>query len=111
GPANKGCPPAKITRTVQNDLLKHYAARGTYLFPPKPSMRLITDLFAYCANNLPNWNTISISGYHMREAGSTAAEEVALTLSHAIAYVQSAQAAGLAIDEIAHGLTFSFACQ
>src|SRR6266480_3486635 len=106
----EGCSPEKITGTVQNDILKEYAARGTYIFPPKPSMRLITDLFAYCANNLPNWNTISISGYHMREAGSTAAEEVALTLSHAIAYVQAAQAAGLAIDEFAPRLSFFFAC-
>src|SRR5438552_3055455 len=106
----QGCPPEKITGTVQNDILKEYAARGTYIFPPKPSMRLITDLFAYCANNLPNWNTISISGYHMREAGSTAAEEVALTLSHAIAYVQAAQAAGLAVDEFAPRLSCFFAC-
>src|SRR5207249_4702057 len=82
----QGCLPEKITGTVQNDILKEYAARGTYIFPPQPSMRLITDLFAYCRQSLPNWNTISISGYHMREAGSTAAEEIALTLSHAIAY-------------------------
>src|SRR3954471_15727439 len=70
----QGCPPERITGTVQNDILKEYAARGTYIFPPRPSMRLITDLFAYCAKSLPSWNTISISGYHMREAGSTAAE-------------------------------------
>ena len=76
----QGCPPEKITGTVQNDILKEYAARGTYIFPPKPSMRLVTDLFAYCERHLPNWNTISISGYHMREAGSTAAEEIAFTL-------------------------------
>src|SRR5450756_2741219 len=69
-------------RQVQNDILKEYAARGTYIFPPQPSMRLVTDLFAYCERNLPNWNTISISGYHIREAGSTAAEEIAFTLSH-----------------------------
>jgi len=100
----------KITGTVQNDILKEYAARGTYIFPPRPSMRLITDLFAYCASNLPNWNTISISGYHMREAGSTAAEEVALTLSHAIAYVEAAQAAGLAVDDFAPRASFFFAC-
>ena len=106
----QGCPPDKITGTVQNDILKEYAARGTYIFPPQPSMRLITDLFAYCANNLPNWNTISISGYHMREAGSTAAEEIALTLSHAIAYVEAAQAAGLAVDEFAPRVSFFFAC-
>src|SRR5256886_12401100 len=89
----QGCPPERITGTVQNDILKEYAARGTYIFPPQPSMRLITDLFAYCAHGLPNWNTISISGYHMREAGSTAAEAIALTLSHAIAYVEAAHAA------------------
>src|SRR5207249_1137839 len=106
----QGCPPDKITGTVQNDILKEYAARGTYIFPPKPSMRLITDLFAYCAENLPNWNTISISGYHMREAGSTAAEEVALTLSHAIAYVEAAQAAGLSVDDFAPRVSFFFAC-
>src|SRR5207244_8090732 len=74
--------PEKITGTVQNDILKEYAARGTYIYPPQPSMRLTTDLFAYCRENLPNWNTISISGYHMREAGATAAEAIALTLSH-----------------------------
>jgi len=106
----QGCPPEKITGTVQNDILKEYAARGTYIFPPRPSMRLITDLFAYCARNLPNWNTISISGYHMREAGSTAAEEIALTLSHAIAYVEAAQAAGLAVDDLAPRVSFFFAC-
>src|SRR5947208_1459109 len=106
----QGCPPEKITGTVQNDILKEYAARGTYIFPPKPSMRLITDLFAYCARGLPNWNTISISGYHMREAGSTAAEEIALTLSHAIAYVEAAQAAGLSVDDFAPRVSFFFAC-
>src|SRR6266852_9358365 len=106
----QGCPPEKITGTVQNDILKEYAARGTYIFPPKPSMRLITDLFAYCAASLPNWNTISISGYHMREAGSTAAEEIALTLSHAIAYIEAAQAAGLAVDDFAPRVSFFFAC-
>ena len=105
----QGCPPDKITGTVQNDILKEYAARGTYIFPPKPSMRLITDLFAYCRTNLPNWNVISISGYHIREAGSTAAEEIALTLSHAIAYVEAAQAAGLSVDDFAPRLSFFFA--
>ncbi|HEV2415376.1 MAG TPA: methylmalonyl-CoA mutase family protein, partial [Candidatus Dormibacteraeota bacterium] len=84
--------------------------RGTYIFPPKPSMRLITDLFSYSAQELPNWNTISISGYHMREAGSTAAEEIALTLSHAIAYVEAAQAASLAVDDFAPRVSFFFAC-
>ncbi|HKW59786.1 MAG TPA: methylmalonyl-CoA mutase family protein [Candidatus Dormibacteraeota bacterium] len=106
----QGVPKEHITGTVQNDILKEYAARGTYIFPPKPSMRLITDLFAYCKQNLPSWNTISISGYHMREAGSTAAEEVALTLSHAIAYVEAAQAAGLAVDDFAPRVSFFFAC-
>jgi methylmalonyl-CoA mutase N-terminal domain/subunit len=105
----QGCPPEKITGTVQNDILKEYAARGTYIYPPRPSMRLITDLFAYCGSNLPSWNTISISGYHIREAGSTAAEEVAFTLSHAIAYVEAAQAAGLSVDDFAPHLSFFFA--
>ena len=106
----QGVPAPRITGTVQNDILKEYAARGTYIFPPKPSMRLITDLFSYCAENLPNWNTISVSGYHIREAGSTAAEEIAFTLSHAIAYVEAAQAAGLAIDDFAPRVSFFFAC-
>ena len=105
----QGCPPEKITGTVQNDILKEYAARGTYIFPPKPSMRLITDLFAYCGSHLPSWNTISISGYHMREAGSTAAEEIAFTLGHAIAYVEAAKVAGLAVDDFAPHLSFFFA--
>jgi len=105
----QGCPPEKITGTVQNDILKEYAARGTYIFPPRPSMRLVTDLFAYCQTALPNWNTISISGYHIREAGSTAAEEIALTLGHAIAYVEAAQAAGLAVDDFAPRISFFFA--
>ena len=104
-----GVPADKITGTVQNDILKEYAARGTYIFPPVPSMRLVTDLFAYCQTELPNWNTISISGYHIREAGSTAAEEIALTLSHAIAYVEAALAAGLTVDDFAPRLSFFFA--
>src|SRR6202022_871224 len=79
----QGCPPERITGTVQNDILKENAARGTYIYPPQPSMRLITDLFTYCSRHLPNWNTISISGYHIREAGSTAAEEIAFTLADA----------------------------
>ena len=106
----QGAPPDKIAGTVQNDILKEYAARGTYIFPPKPSMRMITDLFSYCATNLPNWNTISVSGYHIREAGSTAAEEIAFTLSDAIAYVEAAQAAGLAVDDFAPRVSFFFAC-
>jgi methylmalonyl-CoA mutase N-terminal domain/subunit len=96
--------------TVQNDLLKEYAARGTYIYPPKPSMRLITDLFAYCRERIPKWNTISISGYHMREAGCTAVQEVAFTLANGIAYVQAALDAGLAIDEFGPRLSFFFAC-
>jgi methylmalonyl-CoA mutase N-terminal domain/subunit len=105
----QGSPLEKITGTVQNDILKEYAARGTYIFPPAPSMRLVTDLFSYCQTNLPNWNTISISGYHMREAGSTAAEEVAFTLSHAVAYVEAALAVGLEVDDFAPRISFFFA--
>src|SRR5581483_3182382 len=97
----QGTPAEKITGTVQNDILKEYAARGTYIFPPVPSMRLTTDLFAYCRDALPNWNTISISGYHIREAGSTAAQEVAFTLADGVAYVEAAVAAGLAVDDFA----------
>ena len=99
-----------LAGTVQNDLLKEYAARGTYIYPPKPSMRLITDLFAYCNDRIPRWNTISISGYHMREAGATAAQEIAFTLADGIAYVQAAQDAGLAVDDFAPRLSFFFAC-
>jgi methylmalonyl-CoA mutase N-terminal domain/subunit len=94
--------------TVQNDILKEYAARGLYVFPPKPSMRLVTDLFAFCKDEVPQWNTISISGYHIREAGSTAVQEVAFTLANAIAYVQAAIAAGLGVDEFAGQLAFFF---
>ena len=86
---------------MQNDILKEYIARGTYIFPPGPSLRLVTDVFAYCQDRVPRWNTISISGYHMREAGSTAVQEVAFTLANAVAYVQAAQAAGLEVDEFA----------
>lgn len=95
--------------TIQNDVLKEYVARGTYIFPPKPSMRLITDIFQYCARNVPRWNTISISGYHIREAGSTAVQEVAFTLADAIAYVQAALEAGLQVDDFASQLSFFFA--
>jgi methylmalonyl-CoA mutase, N-terminal domain len=105
-----GVGPAEISGTVQNDLLKEYAARGTYIYPPKPSMRLITDLFAYCGERIPKWNTISISGYHMREAGSTAAQEIAFTLANGIAYVQAALDAGLAVDDFGPRLSFFFAC-
>jgi methylmalonyl-CoA mutase N-terminal domain/subunit len=98
----------KLRGTVQNDILKEYIARGTYIFPPRPSMRLITDLFAYCQTNVPRWNTISISGYHIREAGSTAVQEVAFTLANGIAYVQAAIDAGLDVDEFAPQLSFFF---
>jgi methylmalonyl-CoA mutase N-terminal domain/subunit len=96
--------------TIQNDILKEYIARGTYIFPPKPSMRLITDVFNYCQVNVPAWNTISISGYHIREAGSTAAQEVAFTFANAIAYVEAALAAGMEVDKFADQLSFFFAC-
>ncbi|HHY88839.1 MAG TPA: methylmalonyl-CoA mutase family protein [Chloroflexi bacterium] len=95
--------------TIQNDVLKEYVARGTYIFPPKPSMRLITDIFKYCSTNVPRWNTISISGYHIREAGSTAVQEVAFTLADAIAYVQAALDSGLEVDSFASQLSFFFA--
>jgi methylmalonyl-CoA mutase N-terminal domain/subunit len=106
----QGVPADRISGTVQNDILKEYAARGTYVYPPAPSMRIITDLFAYCGERIPRWNTISISGYHMREAGSTAAQEIAFTLADGIAYVQAALDAGLAVDEFAPRLSFFFAC-
>jgi methylmalonyl-CoA mutase N-terminal domain/subunit len=105
-----GIPATELSGTVQNDLLKEYAARGTYIYPPEPSMRLITDLFAYCGERIPKWNTISISGYHMREAGSTAVQEVAFTLANGIAYVQAALDAGLEVDAFAPRLSFFFAC-
>lgn len=98
----------KVTGTIQNDILKEYIARGTYIYPPGPSLRLVTDTFAFCAREVPNWNTISISGYHIREAGSTAAQEVAFTLADAIAYVEAALAAGLRIDDFAPRLSFFF---
>jgi len=103
-----GVEPSRLTGTTQNDILKEYIARGTYVFPPAPSMRLITDLFAYCAERIPRWNTISISGYHMREAGCTAVQEVAFTLANAIAYVQAALEAGLDVDAFAPQLSFFF---
>jgi methylmalonyl-CoA mutase N-terminal domain/subunit len=99
---------AKLSGTVQNDILKEYAARGTYIYPPGPSMRLITDMFAWCSRELPSWNTISISGYHIREAGSTAVQEVAFTLSNAIAYTKAAIDAGLDVDTFASRLSFFF---
>jgi methylmalonyl-CoA mutase N-terminal domain/subunit len=104
----QGADPARLRGTIQNDILKEYIARGTYIFPPQPSMRLVTDIFAYCQENLPEWNTISISGYHIREAGSTAVQEVAFTLANGIAYVDAALRAGLAVDSFAPQLAFFF---
>ncbi|UCF97893.1 MAG: methylmalonyl-CoA mutase family protein [Spirochaetaceae bacterium] len=98
----------KLRGTIQNDILKEYVARGTYIFPPEPSMRLITDVFAYCSREIPQWNTISISGYHIREAGSDASQEVAFTLANGIAYVRAAIQAGLDVDEFAGRLSFFF---
>src|ERR1700694_2554425 len=107
----QGCPPEQITGTVQNDILKEYAARGTYIFPPAPSMRLVTDSFAYCAAEMPRWNTISISGYHISEAGATPMQELAFTLANGIAYVDAAIEAGLRIDDFAPRLSFFFNCK
>ena len=104
----QGVPVKELRGTVQNDLLKEYIARGTYIYPPGPSMRLITDIFRYCAAEIPKWNTISISGYHIREAGSTAVQEVAFTLANGIAYVQQAIDAGLDVDRFAGQLSFFF---
>ncbi|MBM3118755.1 MAG: methylmalonyl-CoA mutase [Chloroflexi bacterium] len=104
----QGVDPAKLDGTIQNDVLKEYIARGTHIFPPRPSMRLTTDIFAYCSKHVPRWNTISISGYHIREAGSTAAQEIAFTLANGIAYVQAAIDAGLDIDEFAGRISFFF---
>jgi methylmalonyl-CoA mutase N-terminal domain/subunit len=104
----QGAEVKKLRGTIQNDILKEYIARGTYIFPPGPSMRLITDVFSYCQQEVPRWNTISISGYHIREAGSTAAQEVAFTLANAIAYVQAALEAGLDVDSFADQISFFF---
>ena len=102
----QGVPASALMGTIQNDILKEYAARGTYIFPPKPSMRLITNIFEYCSQNVPKWNTISISGYHIREAGSTAAQEIAFTIADGIAYVEAALKAGLDVDAFAGRLSF-----
>lgn len=102
----QGVTPDKLNGTIQNDVLKEYAARGTYIFPPKPSMRLITNIFEYCSKNVPNWNTISISGYHIREAGSTASQEIAFTIADGIAYVEAAIKAGMDVDDFAGRLSF-----
>jgi methylmalonyl-CoA mutase, N-terminal domain len=104
-----GIAPTELRGTIQNDILKEYIARGTYIFPPEPSMRLVTDTFAYCHAEMPAWNTISISGYHMREAGATAVQEVAFTIADAVAYSEAAVAAGMAFDEFAPRLSFFFA--
>jgi len=104
----RGVPATALAGTVQNDILKEFIARGTYIFPPGPSLRLVTDVFGYCQDRVPRWNTISISGYHLREAGSTAVQEVAFTLANAVAYVQAAQAAGLEVDAFAPQLSFFF---
>ncbi|MCX6739109.1 MAG: methylmalonyl-CoA mutase family protein [Candidatus Parcubacteria bacterium] len=105
----KGIPLSALTGTIQNDILKEYFARGTYRFPPKPSLRLISDIFAFCGEQMPRWNTISISGYHIREAGSTAAQEVGFTLADAICYIETAIKAGLKVDDFASQLAFFFA--
>jgi methylmalonyl-CoA mutase N-terminal domain/subunit len=102
----QGVPASAISGTIQNDLLKEYIARGTYVYPPKPSMRIITNIFEYCAQHVPKWNTISISGYHIREAGSTAVQEIAFTIANGIAYVEAAIAAGLDVDAFAPRLSF-----
>ena len=104
----QGVKPNQLNGTIQNDILKEYIARGTYIFPPQPSMRLITDIFEYCAQEMPKWNTISISGYHIREAGSSAIQEVAFTLADGIAYVQAAIDSGLGVDDFASRLSFFF---
>src|SRR5262249_29869213 len=104
----QGVAPDKLNGTIQNDILKEYIARGTYIYPPRASLRIITDIFAYCAQEVPNWNTISISGYHIREAGSTAVQEVAFTLAYGDVYFQAALDAGLRIDDFAPRLAFFF---
>lgn len=104
----QGVSSERLAGTIQNDILKEYAARGTYIYPPEPSMRIITDIFAFCKKEVPRWNTISISGYHIREAGSTAVQEVAFTLAHGLAYVEAAIAAGLKVDDFAPRLSFFF---
>src|SRR5690349_18138946 len=106
--AEQGVDGAKLTGTIQNDVLKEYIARGTYIFPPKASLRLIADIFGYCRDELPRWNTISISGYHMAEAGATPAQEIAFTLANAKEYLRTAQAAGLGVDDVGPRLSFFF---
>jgi methylmalonyl-CoA mutase N-terminal domain/subunit len=105
----RSVPLDRLSGTIQNDILKEYVARGTYIYPPRHSLRIVTDIFSWCERELPNWNTISISGYHIREAGSTAVQEVAFTLANAIAYVEAARAAGLDVDRLGQRLSFFFA--
>jgi methylmalonyl-CoA mutase, N-terminal domain len=104
----QGVPAARLSGTIQNDILKEYVARGTYIYPPRPSLRIVTDIFAFCERELPNWNTISISGYHIREAGSTAVQEVAFTFAHAMAYVEAAIGAGLDVNQFGQRISFFF---
>jgi len=106
----QGVKPENLRGTIQNDILKEYVARGTYIFPPKPSMRLITDVFDYCRHHVPNWNVISISGYHIREAGANAVQELAFTFANAAAYVQAAVDTGLSVDSFANQISFFFSC-
>ncbi|MGI9253591.1 MAG: methylmalonyl-CoA mutase family protein, partial [Thermomicrobiales bacterium] len=105
----RGADITKLGGTIQNDILKEYAARGTYIFPPRPSMRLVTDTFAWCASEMPAWNTISVSGYHIREAGASAAQEIAFTLANGLAYLDAATSSGLDIDDVAPRMSFFFA--
>src|SRR5689334_18786213 len=104
----QGVPPGKLQGTIQNDILKEYIARGTYIYPPQPSLRLVADTFAYCRAEIPRWNTISISGYHMAEAGATPVQEIAFTLANAREYVRAALASGLGVDEFGPRLSFFF---
>jgi methylmalonyl-CoA mutase N-terminal domain/subunit len=104
----QGVPLAKLSGTIQNDILKEYVARGTYIYPPRHSLRIVTDIFAWCEREVPNWNTISISGYHIREAGSTAVQEVAFTLANAVAYVEAARDAGIDVNRLGQRLSFFF---
>src|SRR5436309_479388 len=104
----QGADRRKLTGTIQNDILKEYIARGTYIYPPRQALRIVTDIFAWAGGEMPEWNTISISGYHIREAGSTAVQELAFTFAHAIAYIEAAIAAGLAVDSFAPRLSFFF---
>ena len=105
----KGVDPSELRGTIQNDILKEYIARGTYIFPPKPSLRLIENTFEYCSRQVPHWNTISISGYHIREAGASAVQELAFTIADAICYIETAKKAGLHVDDFAPRLAFFFA--